>query len=126
VDEVEEKRHRMYEYPEMKKIQGNFSLDVMPGEFTESEIVVLLGQNGTGKTTFIKLLAGKLSSDNETKMLPLNISYKPQEVAIKGDVSCNHGNANCKVHCERDFSQENSCSIRRFCFSIGCGKTNEN
>jgi len=27
---------------------GNFHLEIEPGEFTDSEIVVMLGENGTG------------------------------------------------------------------------------
>lgn len=42
---------------------GKFRLTVHPGEFTDSEIIVMLGENGTGKTTFIKMLAGKLTPD---------------------------------------------------------------
>lgn len=42
---------------------GDFSLDIEAGSFTESEIVVMLGENGTGKTTFIRMLAGKLEPD---------------------------------------------------------------
>jgi translation initiation factor RLI1 len=40
----------------MTKTQGNFRLRVAEGEFTDSQIVVMLGENGTGKTTFIRLL----------------------------------------------------------------------
>lgn len=40
----------------MTKTQGNFKLKVMEGEFTDSQIVVMLGENGTGKTTFIRML----------------------------------------------------------------------
>jgi ATP-binding cassette subfamily E protein 1 len=49
-------KHRNYTYPAMTKTMGDFKLDVKAGEFTDSEIVVMLGQNGTGKTTFIRLL----------------------------------------------------------------------
>ncbi len=45
-------------YPAMTKTQGNFKLQVDEGEFTDSEIIVMLGENGTGKTTFIRMLAG--------------------------------------------------------------------
>ena len=38
----------------------------------------MLGQNGTGKTTFIKLLVGILKPDDEKVDMPkFRISYKP-------------------------------------------------
>jgi ATP-binding cassette subfamily E protein 1 len=44
----------------------------------------MLGQNGTGKTTFIKVMAGVFKPDDEETELPrLNISYKPQTIAPK-------------------------------------------
>jgi ATP-binding cassette, sub-family E, member 1 len=47
----------------MTKTQGEFKLSVEAGQFSNSEIVVMLGQNGTGKTTLIKMLAGILKPD---------------------------------------------------------------
>jgi len=40
----------------------------------------MLGENGTGKTTFIKLLAGLIQSDNTNEIPELLISYKPQKI----------------------------------------------
>ena len=45
-----------YKYPNMKKKQGEFTLSVTEGDFTDSQIIVMLGENGTGKTTFIRML----------------------------------------------------------------------
>jgi len=60
-----------------------FQLKVEPGEFTDSEILVLLGQNGTGKTTFIRLLAGLIKGDKDIQIPELNVSYKPQKISPK-------------------------------------------
>ncbi|XP_045504149.1 protein Pixie isoform X2 [Colias croceus] len=82
--EEEIKRMNHYEYPEMTKTMGDFHLRVMQGEFSDSEILVLLGENGTGKTTFIRMLAGNLEPDEGSSQLPqLHISYKPQKISPK-------------------------------------------
>lgn len=77
-------RSRQFEYPAMKKTLGNFHLSIEPGKFSDSEILVFLGENGTGKTTFVKMLAGKLEPDAGTGKPPqLNVSLKPQTIAPK-------------------------------------------
>jgi len=82
-EEEEMKRMRRYKYPDMTKILKSFTLKVDEGEFTDSEIIVLLGENGTGKTTFIRMLAGILSPDSEVSVPQLNVSYKPQKISPK-------------------------------------------
>lgn len=73
-----------YSYPTMTKTLGSFKLTVNEGIFADSQTIVMLGQNGTGKTTFIKMLAGILKPDDEGAEIPkLSISYKPQTIAPK-------------------------------------------
>ena len=66
-------------------VQGNFRLDVETGEFTDSEILVMLGENGTGKTTFIRMIAGLAPPDEQegVEIPQFNVSYKPQKISPK-------------------------------------------
>ncbi|KAK9954704.1 hypothetical protein ABG768_016753 [Culter alburnus] len=81
--EEEVKKMCRYQYPNMKKCMGEFSLSITEGEFTDSEIMVMLGENGTGKTTFIRMLAGGLKPDGGGEVPILNVSYKPQKISPK-------------------------------------------
>lgn len=84
LSEEEIKRMCRFKYPRMVKKMGEFRLTVEAGNFTDSEIMVLLGENGTGKTTFIRMLAGRLDPDDGKSELPeLHISYKPQKISPK-------------------------------------------
>ena len=44
----DQKKFSNYSYPAMTKTQGSFKLSMEAGEFTDSEILVMLGENGTG------------------------------------------------------------------------------
>ena len=86
MDEKQLSKPTNYKYPHMTKTMDQFKLTVNPGQFQQGEIMVMLGQNGTGKTTLIKMLAGVLKPDDVTTEMPrLNISYKPQTIAPKFD-----------------------------------------
>jgi ATP-binding cassette subfamily E protein 1 len=64
----------------MEKTLGSFYLKIEPGTFTDSEIIVMMGENGTGKTTFCKLLAGYEKPDGRASVPQMNISMKPQTI----------------------------------------------
>lgn len=69
-----------FKYPKMfkKYDKGNFALTIEAGQYNTSEIIVLLGENGTGKTTFVNMLAGRDKEIKKKKILPkMNVSYKP-------------------------------------------------
>ena len=74
---------RGFHYPAMKKTLGGFNLSIESGSFTDSEIVVMMGENGTGKTTFCKMLAGVEKPDGDQKVPQMNISMKPQKITPK-------------------------------------------
>ena len=63
----------------MVKKQGTFTLTVLPGRFKTSQITVMLGENGTGKTTFIKMLSecGKKKKEGEAKAPADETADKP-------------------------------------------------
>ncbi len=63
-----------------KTFEG-FKLTAQPGEIRRGEIVGILGANGIGKTTFVKILAGLEETDDKRKLGELTVSYKPQYIA---------------------------------------------
>ncbi|RLE52545.1 MAG: ribosome biogenesis/translation initiation ATPase RLI [Candidatus Methanomethylicota archaeon] len=76
------KEKRAASWSDMRVKLGSFELEVASGEVHRGEIVGILGPNGIGKTTFVKLLAGLLEPDEGYTLTPgLKISYKPQYIA---------------------------------------------
>ena len=49
----------------MEKTFKGFKLAIEPGEIRTGEIVGILGPNGIGKTTFVKILAGIEEADDK-------------------------------------------------------------
>jgi len=72
------------EYPALEKSygEGEFSLSVEAGEIRESEVLGVVGPNGIGKSTFAKLLAGRLEPDEGAVDARIDIAYKPQYIEI--------------------------------------------
>jgi len=60
---------------------SSFQLDIEGGKFRFSQITLLLGENGTGKTTFIKAIGGYIPPASIEGNLPkLPVSIKPQTI----------------------------------------------
>jgi len=49
VEEYLNEKSRAFRYPAMEKTMGNFHLKIDSGSFSDSEIIVMMGENGTGK-----------------------------------------------------------------------------
>ncbi|WP_299235538.1 ribosome biogenesis/translation initiation ATPase RLI [Natronomonas sp.] len=74
----------LVEYPQVRKSYGDgeFTLEVDSGEIRHNEVLGIVGPNGIGKSTFAKLLAGRIDADEGGFDADLDISYKPQYVEI--------------------------------------------
>ena len=72
------------EYPELTKSYGDgeFSLEVDAGTIRQSEVLGVVGPNGIGKSTFAKMLAGRLEPTSGEVDSRLDIAYKPQYIEI--------------------------------------------
>ncbi|MFX1482348.1 MAG: ribosome biogenesis/translation initiation ATPase RLI [Promethearchaeota archaeon] len=85
-DEEYRSSETLLEYGDMKKNFEDFSLVVKGGRVSKGQIIGILGANGIGKTTFVRMLAGELEPDEGEAPkqtitgLDLRISYKPQYI----------------------------------------------
>jgi len=70
----------LVEYDNLTKDFGGFRLEVEPGGIRMGESVGVVGPNATGKTTFVKMLAGVLEADTGKLDTKLEVSYKPQYI----------------------------------------------
>ncbi len=75
----------LVEFDEITKDFGEFKLTVKPGAVKIGETVGIVGPNATGKTTFVKILAGELEADSGKLDTKLKISYKPQYITADFD-----------------------------------------
>ncbi|WP_292462849.1 ribosome biogenesis/translation initiation ATPase RLI [Methanolobus sp.] len=76
----------LVDYDSFSKKYGNgFSLETDGGSLKQGEVLGIVGPNGIGKSTFVKILAGEVEPDEGKLDLDITISYKPQY--IKPDVS---------------------------------------
>jgi ATP-binding cassette subfamily E protein 1 len=71
----------LLKWKQIKKTFKGFKLVAHAGETKRGEIIGILGPNGIGKTTFVKILAGIEKTDDGKKFGELEVSYKPQYIS---------------------------------------------
>lgn len=80
-----QKKEKMIEWPNLIKKLGDFKLEVKAKSINVNEIVGVVGPNGIGKTTFMKMLAKEINPDNTKLEQKIKISYKPQYISYNGE-----------------------------------------
>ena len=67
-------------YGRLEKSYPEFHLQVEAGKLRKGEVVGVVGPNATGKTTFVKMLAGEVKPDEGRVEGKWKVSYKPQYI----------------------------------------------
>ena len=75
----------LVEFDALEKDFGGFKLNVEPGAVKIGETVGIVGPNATGKTTFVKILAGVIEADSGKLDTKLKVAYKPQYISPEFD-----------------------------------------
>jgi len=68
-------------FKDLKKDFGEFKLDISGGAVKIGESVGIVGPNATGKTTFVKMLAGAIEADAGEMDNKVKVAYKPQYIS---------------------------------------------
>jgi len=74
-------------YEAFTKVYSSFRLQAEPGLVRRGEVVGILGANGTGKSTYIKILAGVEKPTTGSFESQLKVSYKPQYLKADSEVT---------------------------------------
>jgi ATP-binding cassette subfamily E protein 1 len=73
----------LLKWGQIEKTYKGFKLVADAGEIKRGEIIGILGPNGIGKTTFIRILAGVEEADDGQKFGEMKVSYKPQYISAE-------------------------------------------
>jgi ATP-binding cassette, sub-family E, member 1 len=77
--------HILTKWPAFEKRLGSFKLTSDEGVIKYNEKIGVLGENGIGKTSFVRLLAGEIKPDKVDIDLKTKVSYKPQYLSSESE-----------------------------------------
>ncbi len=80
------KKEALLSWEGVKKTLGDFTLTATSGNIPKKHVIGVLGPNGIGKTTFVKLLAGVEKLDSGSISGSVSVSYKPQYISFGSDM----------------------------------------
>jgi ATP-binding cassette subfamily E protein 1 len=72
------RQNLLVEFPPLTKVFPRFTVSVGAGQIPKGETVGVVGPNATGKTTFVRMLAGVEPPTEGTPPAGVTVSYKPQ------------------------------------------------
>ena len=79
--------NQILSWGDLEKTLGTFNFNAEDGALHRGEVVGVVGPNGTGKSTMMKILAGLIEYDNGWVTDKPSVSYKPQHIDIDMDCS---------------------------------------
>ena len=72
-------------WKDIEKKLGKFKLEAKEGSIFKKEVCGILGENGIGKTTFVRILAEDIKQDKGEITQKVKVSYKPQYLDAASD-----------------------------------------
>ncbi len=78
---------QLISWENVHKKMGNFTFSAQGGSLRKGEIVGVLGENGIGKTSFMKILAGIIKPDGGELGKNIKVAYKPQYLETSAEIT---------------------------------------
>ncbi len=83
---IEKEGAELVRWEGIEKTLDSFNLKSAEGSISKKDSIGVLGENGIGKTTFVKILAGIIKPNKGELNSQVKVSYKPQYIVAEKDV----------------------------------------
>jgi len=86
---AKKQQEQLVAWENIAKKLGKFTLKTETGNISKGEVIGILGENGIGKTTFVKILANEIKKDSGSLNQNVTVSYKPQYLESSDELVMN-------------------------------------